>query len=389
MDYNSNRIPSVLSSKPNILIFIDWFLPAFKAGGPIKSVANIVKSLHPDFNFFIVTSDRDIDDDKPYTSIELNKWIRKDHYQIAYLSEENRKNFIFKILKESDFSLYYFNSFFSKKYTLYPLSIVKKTKSNPKIIIAPRGMLGQGALKIKGFKKSIFLKIAKLIGIYNNVIWHATDNGESEDIQAVFGNNSNIKITPNISILNISESNLVKNENELRLVFFSRIARKKNLFFCLDILNNIHEHNITLDIYGSIEDLTYWKECESFIIKNNLRVNYISKLNPQDVQKTLSNYHFLFFPTLHENYGHVIVEALSAGCGLILSNNTPWKDLSESEIGWNISLQNKKEFIGVIEKCYKMNQEEYDKYRKNCYTFIKNETNKHNAIELTRKMFSL
>jgi glycosyltransferase involved in cell wall biosynthesis len=377
-----------LSSKPNILIFIDWFLPGFKAGGPIKSVSNIVNSLHKDFNFFIITSDRDIDDEKPYATEQLDKWVEKKYYQIAYLSERNRINFITKTIQENSFDTFYFNSFFSKKYTLDPLSLVKKTKSSPQIIIAPRGMLGKGALKIKSLKKSIFLTIAKLIGIYNNVIWHATDNGESEDIQAIFGNNSNIIITPNISIFNISESNLVKNENELRLVFFSRIARKKNLFFCLDILNNFREQSISLDIYGSIEDLTYWKECEDFIFKNNLKVKYISKLNPQDVQSTLSNYHFLFFPTFHENYGHVIVEALSAGCGLILSNNTPWRNLCENKIGWDISLDNKKEFINVIEKCYQMNQEEYSQYRKNCYNYIKNETIKHNSIELTKKMFS-
>lgn len=377
-----------MPNKPNILIFIDWFLPGFKAGGPIKSVSNIVNSLHQDFNFYIITSDRDIDDTNPYGTEELNKWLIKDHYQIAYLSEENRKAFIYKTLKESDFNVYYFNSFFSKKYTLDPLSIVKKVKSSPKIIIAPRGMLGEGALKIKAFKKRLFLLIAKFLGIYNNVIWHATDKGESEDVQLIFGKNSTIIISPNISILNISETNLVKNENELRLVFFSRISEKKNLFYCLDILNNLKWENITLDIYGSIEDVTYWKDCENFILKNNLKVNYISKLNPQEVQQTLSNYHFLFFPTLHENYGHVIVEALSAGCGLILSDNTPWRDLYPHKIGWDINLNNPKEFIKVIEECYKMNQEEYNEYRKNCYKYIKTETNKHHAIELTKKMFS-
>lgn len=378
-----------MPNKPNILIFIDWFLPGFKAGGPIKSVSNIVNSLHQDFNFFIITSDRDIDDDKPYETEPLDKWIEKEYYQIAYLSEENRINFITKTIQENSFDTFYFNSFFSKKYTLDPLSIVKKIKSNPKIIIAPRGMLGKGALKIKALKKGVFLFFAKLIGLYNNVIWHATDAGESNDIKLIFGNNSKVIVSPNISILNITESKIKKNKSELSLVFFSRITQKKNLFYCLEILNKLIDHNITLDIYGSIEDETYWKMCEDFIRKNNLKVNYISKLNPLDVQSTLSNYHFLFFPTLHENYGHVIVEALSAGCGLILSSNTPWKNLQKSKIGWDIDLENKNEFISVIEECFEMTQEEYNEYRKNCYNYIEMETNKHNAIELTRKMFSV
>lgn len=376
-------------SKPNILIFIDWFLPGYKAGGPIKSVANIVNSLHADFNFYIITSDRDIDDKVPYPTEELNKWVKKENYYIAYLSSDNRKDFIIKTLKETSFSKYYFNSLYSKQYTLEPLLFIKNKKKQSKIIIAPRGMLGKGALKIKALKKGVFLFFAKLFGLYNNVIWHATDGGESNDIKLIFGNNSTVIVTPNISIFNIKEVEITKNKNELRLVFFSRIAQKKNLYYCLEILNNLKEYNIILDIYGSIEDIAYWKKCEDFIQTNHLKVNYISTLNPKDVQQTLSNYHFFFFPTLHENYGHVIVEALSSGCGLILSDNTPWKDLYSHKIGWDINLNNPKGFIKVLEECHKMNQEEYNEYRKNCYKYIKTETNKHNAIELTRKMFSV
>ena len=74
------------TKKKNILIFIDWFLPGYKAGGPIKSVSNIVSSLHDSFNFHIITSDRDIGDSKPYPSEELNKWVKKDNYNIAFLT---------------------------------------------------------------------------------------------------------------------------------------------------------------------------------------------------------------------------------------------------------------------------------------------------------------
>ena len=53
-----------------ILIFIDWFTPGFKAGGPIKSVSNIVNSLFNEFDFYIITSDRDINETEPYQNIE-------------------------------------------------------------------------------------------------------------------------------------------------------------------------------------------------------------------------------------------------------------------------------------------------------------------------------
>ncbi len=246
--------------KNNILIFIDWFLPGFKAGGPIKSVSNIVSSLHQDFNFYIITSDRDIDDEKPYESEELNKWITKDNYQIAYLSKEKRKDFILETIQKQSFDTYYFNSLYSQPYTLEPLRIIKQIKSNPKIIIAPRGMLGKGALKIKPIKKRIFLTITKLIGFFKNVIWHATDKEEAEDIKLAFGEKTKIFTTPNISVLNIQKTFISKNENELNLVFFSRISPKKNLLFALEILKHFTNEQISLYIYGSIEDELYWKK---------------------------------------------------------------------------------------------------------------------------------
>ena len=375
-----------MNDKPNILIFIDWFLPGFKAGGPIKSISNIVNTLNKDFNFFIITSDRDIDDEKPYSSVELNNWIKKDNYQIAYLTKEKRKAFIIQTLQEQDFDCYYFNSLYSIPFTLNPFRFIKKYKSSSKVIIAPRGMLGKGALKLKPLKKKIFLTATKAIGFFNHVSWHATDEEEAKDIKLAFGEKTKIFTTPNISVLNIQKTFISKNENELNLVFFSRISPKKNLLFALEILKHFTNEQISLNIYGSIEDELYWKKCDDFIKQNNIKTFYKGALYPNEVQSKLSKYHFLFFPTLHENYGHVIVEALSAGCGLILSSNTPWKNLQKHKIGWELDLNKKNEFINIIKECLKMNQEKYNEYRETCYQFIEKEVSKHNAIELTKKM---
>jgi hypothetical protein len=40
-----------------ILIFVDWFEPGFKAGGPIQSCRNLVESLGDDFDFYLVTGE--------------------------------------------------------------------------------------------------------------------------------------------------------------------------------------------------------------------------------------------------------------------------------------------------------------------------------------------
>ncbi|MBL4593618.1 MAG: glycosyltransferase [Flavobacteriales bacterium] len=374
-------------NKPKILIFIDWFTPGFKAGGPIKSISNIVNSLYHEFDFYIITSDRDIDDKTPYKNQQFNQWIKKTNYHIVYLSEIERKLFVSETLEKNEYSKIYFNSLYSKNYTLEPIQLIKKLKVTSGVIIAPRGMLGKGALKIKPIKKKVFLILTKNIGFFKEVTWHATDREESKDIKKAFGKKSQIITTPNISILNFDKKEISKTKNELQLVFFSRISPKKNLFYTLEILKKIDLQNLTLTIYGTLEDENYWKKCQEFITENKLNVQYLGELNPNQVNNTLSNYHLLFFPTLHENYGHVIVEALTAGCGLIISTNTPWRALNRINVGWDINLTDSNKFIEVIKGCYNMNQEEYNTIRNNCYEFIKTEIEKQNAVELTKKMF--
>jgi len=47
------------SAKPTVLAFTACYLPGYKGGGPIRSVANIVDRLGEEFSFRIFTGDRD------------------------------------------------------------------------------------------------------------------------------------------------------------------------------------------------------------------------------------------------------------------------------------------------------------------------------------------
>lgn len=371
--------------KKKVLIFIDWFTPGFKAGGPIKSVTNIINSLNKFYDFHIVTSDRDINDQTAYNNIQINSWITKEKHKIIYLSPNKRDEWILNHLKEVSYDAYYFNSIFSKYFTLKPLLLLNKYCPNKKIIVAPRGMLGKGALAIKPLKKQVFLFLAKIIGYFKNVTWHATNKEEANDVLKHISKQSKIKIASNISLNSIYKKEILKTENELKLVFFSRISPKKNLLYALELLVNIN--NVSIDIYGSIEDQNYWKKCNQLIASKNINATYKDEILPVNVSQTLSDYHFLLLPTLHENFGHVIVEALTAGCGLIISNETPWRNLEEKNIGWDIELNNKNKFLEVIKSCVSLNSENYNAVRNSCYNFVEDELNSKKEIEDTKKLF--
>ena len=153
--------------------------------------------------------------------------------------------------------------------------------------MAPRGMLGKGALQIKALKKKVFLAATKATSFFNGITWHATDQEEVNDITAKFPNAS-VELVPNIAQLNIQQKELSKSADSLNLVFFSRISPKKNLKYALEVMSLLNNKNVQLDIYGSIEDNSYWRQCQEMIKQHVLNVKYVSSLAPEEVQHTLN-----------------------------------------------------------------------------------------------------
>jgi len=69
-----------------IFTTIGSYLPGYKAGGPIRSVANLIDALGDDFEFRVVTSDRDLGEDKAYDGIVKGSWQSVGKANVRYLS---------------------------------------------------------------------------------------------------------------------------------------------------------------------------------------------------------------------------------------------------------------------------------------------------------------
>lgn len=370
-----------------ILTFSNFYLPGYKGGGPIKTIKNLIIQTSDFLSYKVVTLDRDLGDACAYTNINLNSWNDLGYSQVFYsqIGFGGIKQ-IFGLLIKENYDIVYLNSFFSPKFSFLPLLLSKMLKKQ--VILGPRGEFSEGALSLKAQKKRIFIKLYKSLNLHRGTIFQASSDYEAEDIRKVLGSSVDIQIAEDIGAQEFVEALPIRDVDILNIIFVSRISPMKNLLTAIEILKTV-KHSITYNIYGPIEDNEYWAECEAMIdtLPTNIQVEYKGELHPDQVVSTLSKYDAFFMPTRGENYGHVIAEALCAGLPIVIADTTPWRNLQDLGIGWDLPLSNLKAFSNAIDQLATMSVEDHHEMRKHVLAWAKNKFSQRDAIEANLAMF--
>lgn len=369
-----------------VLTFSGYYIPGYKGGGPIKTIKNLFDQTGSSVSYRLITSDRDLGDSMPYSSVTCGAWNKVGNAEVFYVKSGSiGYKQITKILFEKNYELIYLNSFFSPTFSVLPLIIAKTLRQ--KVIIGPRGEFSEGALSLKSRKKYTFIKLYKLLNLHRGIIYQASSIYEAEDIKRVLGPKVDIVIAEDIGAQEFAE-NIAIREQIIKAVFISRISPMKNLGFALETFKSV-QHPLVYDIYGPIEDQSYWQHCQSIIaeLPSHINVQYKGELTPEQVVPTLSSYDFFFMPTKGENYGHVIAEALCAGLPLLISDTTPWRNLSEQGLGWDLPLDNPSAFTDAVNKLALMGLEEHCQMRENVLEWARNKFSQRDAIDANLAMF--
>lgn len=337
-----------------ILIVMGGFFPGKKYGGPPVSVDNFC-SLMKEHECNIVTHNHDLFESEKYKDIEPG-WNDRGNCKVLYLSdEEYRKAGFEKVIEEIHPDLIYLQGLF-QACVLPCLQLAKK--HNIKVLLAPRGELCAGALSLKKWKKVPYIYVIR--GLVKGIHFQSTSEEETEAIgKWMKSDEGHIHRLDNIpSIPSREYSRREKIAGEGRLVFLSRIHPKKNLLSAIKYFHGV-KGRAEFDIYGPIEDEEYWKQCQEEIKKlpENVKVEYKGLVSHDQVHEIFSQYDAFLFPTLSENYGHVIAESLVVGTPVIISDQTPWNDVNEAGAGWAIDLTNETGFIAAIQEITDMGQQ--------------------------------
>jgi len=375
---------------PKILIFIDWFAPGFKAGGPIASCLNFIHLMKDDYSLFVFTGDTDLGETTPYQNITAGKWITAGSNDCMVFYADSSKPVLKQIrnaVTEINPDFVYLNHLFSPKFVLYPLWLKWKGFIRCRVVLAPRGALYESALAVKPYKKMPFLKLFRQMGVHKKLRFHATSDREQNALLHYFPGSEVLVADDLPNTKQPAYKSTRKEKGILKCVFIARIHPIKNLLFLLTALQQV-KSAAQLTIIGPLEDPAYWEKCKAQIalLPANIRADYAGALPNDALLPVLQDHHLFVLPTKGENFGHAIFESFLAGRPVLISDQTPWLQLTAIKTGWDLPLSNPGDFTAAIETAADWDQFNFDDWGQAAWhhakTFIENPALKKSYLQL-------
>lgn len=377
--------------KPQVLVLIDWYKPHYKAGGPVRSLVNLVDHLHEQVDFHILTGDRDYTATTPSPDLPRDQWTVQDKGErVWYASPESRTRKQWKaLLTERAWDVVYINGMWSRWSTLLPLWLLRGTQQRR--IVAVRGMLASGVMQQKKILKRAVLQVMRLAGCFKGVEFQATNAEEVDDVKRWIGGDAVVHLVPNLGrrLERSAPVPITKRPGELRLVSVGRIAQEKNTLFAIERLKGL-AGDVRFDLYGTVYDEAYWQHCRTAIaqLPPNVRVEWHGEAPPERVPAVLADAHVVLMPSVGENFGHSMLEALSVGRPLLISDRTPWRDLERQHAGWDLPLDAPERFENVLREMVGMGQEDYAEWLQGALQLAHRWHSTGDALVRTRLMFT-
>lgn len=137
-----------------------------------------------------------------------------------------------------------------------------------------------------------------------------------------------------------------ENKNRpVRLLFVGQIIDRKNILYFTKVFQSLHLPDCTLSIIGTgpcVDELTA-------LIKNTPAINYIGKLDNDEVKKRMCSSDVLVLPSKFDGWGAVVNEALQCGCRILVSDRCGVSSLMRnSEYGMVFKTEDKTDLIRCI-----------------------------------------
>ncbi len=346
----------------NILHITPSYKPAYIYGGTTVSISRLCEAQADFLKTPNKNNDASTNKVTVYTTtangseeldIESNKPLLVDGVEVWYFERQTKDHTHFSIglLKKlfqtaQKFDAIHVHSWWN---TVVIFSVLICILKGVKVIVAPRGMLGEYTLQSqKKSPKSIFHKFLGKKLLKKSYL-HLTAQIEREEVNYIKDNR--VFVLPNLLSIPINQNKTEKtytqnkeDTNIFKLVFMSRIHHKKGLEILIEAISQLEKQNtenskinLQLDLIGKSESIEYQNSLQKLIIQNNLKnkVKWIGWLEGNQKFEHLEKSDLFVLPSFNENFANVVIECLSTGTPVLVSDKVGLADyVKEKDLGW-------------------------------------------------------
>jgi glycosyltransferase involved in cell wall biosynthesis len=338
--------------RPRVLLLSPYFLPAEQGGGSVRAVQALTAALKDEFDFTVLARDHDLRSPTTYPEAARDAARRATGLDLRYLARGQAGRQVLHATLAEPFDLIYLQSLMAPDLALLPLLWARRRGTNaPPLLIAPRGELMPGALAQRPLAKRLYLALLRGLGLLARAQWHATQVEEAAAIERAVGARAHIAPDLPPPLADFPAPALTAHApGPLRVLFLSRIDPVKNLGFAIDVLARV-SRPVEFSIAGPIGNAAVWADCQARLqaLPAHIQVRTLGPQSPDAVPPLLATQDLLFLPSLSENHGYVVQEALLCGCAVLLSDRTPWRQLQAAGVGADLPLNDPQAFVAWLD----------------------------------------
>jgi len=298
-------------------------------GGPSTCVHDIVQGLcdvGADIQLLTVENDGNLGKGSSWLETVTNDYKTPVRYS---------KN-IKRWLEASDYDVYHANTLWV--YSTHATCDVARKKGKP-YVVSPHGMLYPTALKVKPWKKWPMLKLWFNEDIMKADCLHVTCKEEMEHCRT-FGYKGPIAVIPNAVVFSddVIEAQS-KPEGKRILGFLGRLDPIKKVENVLYAIYKLRAEGLevrellSFQIMGKFNDqYEQWLQDEVKRLGLEDCVEFVGFVSGKEKYERLSKLSALMVPSVQENFGMIVPEALICNTPVYASTGTPWEELNGCEL---------------------------------------------------------
>lgn len=367
-----------------VLVVTPFYVPAWKGGGPIRSLAAMIEQHGDRHDFRVLTSAYDWGSPTPMElspQAEAGDWVQVGKALVRYVpvvgapelrSRTNRKELAdaWRSATDPPPDVTYLTGVFPPVWTIFPLTLRRLRRLRlGQVVIAPRGEFAPGALSLKWHKKQAFLAEARLLALFRGVMWHASTELEAAEIRAIVPN-ARIAVRENETQLPAkawrgasgapdthdtpdttdTTEGYAHGRRPLRVLYLGRVSPKKGVHVLLKALRYVTA-DVEVMIAGAVAYDAYQDELTRLSKRLRHRVTFMGAVERDRVSDVFRSHDVFVFPTAGENFGHTIAESLANGCPVVVTAHaTPWTKTAAAGGGGAVDSLDPAAWAGAIDQ---------------------------------------